>query len=142
MEDEPTIQDTAMRAICTIKRVLRLQPNHELVVTDEADTPLASIWSPRFGAMLGSLQQFLRTRPDQFLVTENAHGLGYSVKDVTGNAVVVAGAQSASRDPACLRLMRASDGGSRPAIMALRSLTADLVGGEHGSARRRRALEA
>ena len=89
-----------MRAICTIKRVLRLQPNHELVVTDEADTPLASIWSPRFGAMLGSLQQFLRTRPDQFLVTENAHGLGYSVKDVTGNAVVVAGAHAISSSSA------------------------------------------
>ena len=109
MEDVPTISDTGMKAICEIKRSLRLQPDHVLVIKDEADTPLAPIW-PQFEDMLGSLLQFLRTRPDQFLVKEDPEGPGYSVKDVTGNATVAPTPRAISNTPAPpRRLLRTTE---------------------------------
>ena len=86
MGSDLRVKDTGARAICRIKQCLRAQPDQVLVIKDEADMPLAPIWNTRFKDTLGSLRQFLTTRPDQFLVKEDPEG--YSVKDVTGNAIV------------------------------------------------------
>ena len=97
MGSDLRVKDTGARAICRIKECLRAQPDQTLVIKDEADMPLAPIWNTLFKDTLGSLRQFLETRPDQFLVKEDP--AGYSVKDVTGNAIVAPTLRNRSNTP-------------------------------------------
>jgi len=79
-------RDTACRAICTIKRGLRVAAARR----DGAVAFIPENWDSVFRPSLGAYLKFLLSRPDQFRVLEGARPGQYSIENVTMNKTVVA----------------------------------------------------
>ena len=80
-------EDWEAKAICATKRGVRLWQKYG-VVHGNGCMVKPSDWNTKFKPRLGPYQRFLESRPDQFNLNRNPQGLGFTVKDVTGNETV------------------------------------------------------
>ena len=90
-------ENLSAAAICATKRnVRRHGPANRL---DYHVRPVD--WSTKFQRTLGSFEEFLKKRSDQFKVLPHPDGMGHTVKDVTGNKTVAPEDRFVFKSPEC-----------------------------------------